>query len=80
MGNSHPAPKVIQPNEFSEMVIMYPVGRHVAFRSLETQKMKFIQLPNHVHTIQCLAINHKRDVVAIGVKIWDTETGLNVQN
>jgi len=66
--------------EFQNLMIMYPVGRHVAFRSLETHRMKFLKLPNEVHTIQCLTLNNRQDVVAVAVKLWDTDTGLNVMN
>jgi hypothetical protein len=57
--NHHAPPRSQKSNEFSDMIIMYPVGRHIAFRSLETSRMKFIQLPNHVHTVQCIALNNK---------------------
>jgi len=38
----------------SNCVMIYPVGRHVAFRSLDSNRMKILQLPNHVKCVLSL--------------------------
>jgi hypothetical protein len=48
---------------------MYPVGRHIAFRSLETNRMRFLKLPNEVHSVQAIRMAHEtKDKLAIAVR------------
>jgi hypothetical protein len=59
-----------RPNPFKGLIVMYPVGRHIAFRSLETSRMRFLKLPNEVHTIQAIRMSRTKDKIAIGVRLY----------
>jgi len=35
----------------TDYILIYPVGRHIAFKSVETKKMKFLLLPNEAKEV-----------------------------
>ena len=49
------------------------MGRNVGFRSLYTNRMKFLKLPNEVHSILGLALSHSKDKLAVAVRLWEPE-------
>ena len=59
-----------RPNPFKNLILMYPVGRHITFRSLETNRMRFLRLPNEVHTIQAIKLSKDKSKIAVGVRLY----------
>ena len=60
---------------------MYPVGRHIAFKSLDNQKMRFLQLPNEAKRVTAITTtkHHNQptdtsDLVAIAYEVWDFDS------
>ena len=49
---------------------MYPVGKHLAMKCLETNLMKFCMLPVDSKEVTCITYNEKRNMVAVAVKSW----------
>lgn len=57
----------------SNMILVYPVGMHVAFRSIDNNRMKFLQLPNITKAVQAIQINHAVNQIAVAVRLWEFE-------
>jgi hypothetical protein len=55
------------------MILVYPVGMHVAFRSIDNNRMKFLQLPNITKAVQAIKINHAFNQIAVAVRLWEFE-------
>jgi hypothetical protein len=51
--------------------LVYPVGRHIGFRELETGKMKFLKMPSDAKCITALCFNTQKNLLAVAVKIED---------
>jgi hypothetical protein len=64
--------KPLQPVKM-DRILVYPVGRHLAFRSLSSNLMKFLVLPIQTKEIQAVAFSKSRKVVAVGIKTWEME-------
>ena len=62
--------KVVNKNEnfFNKLKLVYPVGRHLAFRSLGTNLMKFVKLPSDIKDITSICFNHTKTMMAIAVR------------
>ena len=58
----------------SDLQLMYPVGRHIAFKSLDSQKMRFLQLPNEAKRVTAITMNKASDLVAIAYEVWDFDS------
>ena len=55
---------------FKRYSLMYPVGRHLAMKCLETNLMKFCMLPVDAKEVTCVTYNEKRNMIAVGIKQW----------
>ena len=58
-------------NQFKKLQLLYPIGRHIAVKSLDNQLMKFINLPKDVKYITAIAFNTKQNMLTVGVKNLD---------
>lgn len=66
-------------NQFKKLQLLYPIGRHIAVKSLDNQLMKFIHLPKDVKYITAIGFNTKQNTLTVGVKNLDF-TDFDFQN
>jgi hypothetical protein len=66
-------------NQFKKLQLLYPIGRHIAVKSLDNQLMKFINLPKDVKYITAIEFNTKQNTLTVGVKNLDF-TDFDFQN
>ena len=52
---------------FKGLMVVYPVGRHICFRSLSGNAMRVLKLPNEVRQVQALALSNSKDKLAVAV-------------
>ena len=64
-----PRPKI--PSPFDGLSLVYPVGRNIACLSLQTKKMRFIQLPQDAKEVTAIAVNHQKNLIAVATKLWE---------
>ena len=52
---------------------MYPVGRHLGIKSLDTGLMKFLKLPSDVQNVTAIAFNTAQNLMAVAVRNNDIQ-------
>ena len=59
----------LKASPFGQLNLVYPVGKQLAFRSLGSNQIKFLKLPNSTNRITALALSHSQDLLAVAVQI-----------
>lgn len=63
----------MQKDHQTKLKLIYPVGRHLAFRSILNNMMNFVRLPSDVKNITSICLNQQKTVMAVAVRNNDVE-------
>lgn len=63
----------VQKDHQTKLKLIYPVGRHLGFRSIFNNMMNFVRLPSDVKNVTSICLNPQKTVMAVAVRNNDVE-------